>query len=192
MSSKQRVNWEQVEIEYRASTLSDRDFCEAKGLVYNTFRRYKSKGKWQKDLAEKVKHRAHELIMRTPPNGDLEPEEQLSVEASAKAIAGVVIGQRENLTRCRHLFENIALKLEKELDDPVVRKIVKEVQLVKDLDSDYFSGAFAKLVAGLEKVVNMERKAYGLDEKDDSEGEFEATLEQIAAEVQQLKDGESD
>jgi hypothetical protein len=194
-TEKRVIDWELVEKHYRAGILSNVQIAEECGLSEGMIRKRAKKDQWPKDLSVKIKQRTEELVRAKQaqavrgPSTSLTPiTEKQTVEANAEAAAIVLIAQKGSISRSHNLFRALMDELEettnnKELfaqlgelmdtssedDDGRVRqdKLAQIYQKVLSLPGRVDSAK--KVVEILEKLVKMEREAFGIDaEKQDN------------------------
>ena len=102
-SAKPRVDWEAVELEYRAGIRSLADigseFCvSAPGIL----KRAKKDG-WVRDLSAKIKAKAdakvNESLVNDLVNAKTAVSERQTIESNAQMLADIVLNQRTNVKR---------------------------------------------------------------------------------------------
>lgn len=99
------VDWERIEIDFRAGVKSLREIAEGSGTSHvNISKRAKKLG-WVRDLSTKIQAKADELVnaasVNTPVNKASPAAERVTVEAVANSQASIRLAHRAD-TRHRH------------------------------------------------------------------------------------------
>lgn len=208
IETKPATDWELIERHYRAGLLSLRQIAtEVGGVTEGAIRKRAGKDQWTRNLAEKIKQRAAELVRRElvvrVPSTQLTPAtEKQTVEANAQATAIVLIAQKGSIKRSHALFESLMAELEATTDNKELFAQLGELldtsgpnddgKMVRDTLNEVYKKVISltgrvdsakKLTEILEKVVKMEREAFGIDEGDKGMSPVDMILKKINAEA---------
>lgn len=201
--AKPKADWELIERYYRAGVLSLRQVANEGGVVESAIRKRAKRDGWVRNLNAKIQHRAAELVRKAAvrkqgAHQNSQSEKEI-VEDNAQAVAIILIAQKGSIKRGHALFA----KLLDELELTTANKALFE-QLGKLLDktsesdsgrvrqdklNEIYSKVIAlpgrvdsakKLVEMLEKLVRMEREAFGIDKEDSTESAIDTALNTLA------------
>ena len=166
------VDWERIEVDYRAGLLSLRELAIAHPNTNHVAiaRRAKKEG-WTRDLTAKIKAKAEDLVTRSVVTPDETARRAVTekevVEAGAAAIVQVRLSHRTDIQRSKRLVNTLLEHLE-ELGLPKVPdkgKPESETQAVRTLCLATLkdqSVILDKLVGTQKVLVAMEREAFGI------------------------------
>lgn len=180
MSTKQDLDWEAIERDYRAGLLSLREIGEKHGCTEGAIRKRAKKESWARDLAAKIQQKADDLVRKAEVRAEVRSTQIASerevVEANAAAIVNIRLGHRtdirssrelalkmlnelEALTDNRELFSSLGEMLadpgEKGVDklNELYRKVIDLPQRIKGIK---------ELSDTLKTLIGLEREAWGL------------------------------
>lgn len=189
---KPQIDWERIELDYRAGVKSLREIAEGSGTSHvNIAKRAKAQG-WVRDLTKKIEAKANELVNRslvnTPVNKASPAAEKATVEAVASTQASVRLAHRADIERTRRLCMGLMQELEQQSTAPELHKEV--LALLKKADKAELSAAeraklseaankagslgarsstLRSLSESLKVLIALERQAFGIrEELDDS------------------------
>lgn len=205
-AEKKVVDWEIAEKLYRAGMLSLRQIAEECGVTEGAIRKRAKKDQWTRNLAAKIKQRAEELVrkeaVRTPSTQLTPASEKEVVEANAQATAIILIAQKGSIKRMHRLFENLMAELEETTDNKELFVRLGELldesgedangRMIQDKLNEVYRKVISmvgridsskKLTEILEKVVKMEREAFGIDDGDKGLNEVDSLLKKINSEA---------
>lgn len=171
MSGKPKRNppdWEAIEREYRAGSLSIRQIAVDYGVTHGGIRRRATKDGWSRDLTEKVKQAVQQRVVSSavsiPPSRESVDTERDIIAAAADRGAAAIHG---HLARAARLASIADRNLE----------CLEALQAGQPLPFDFQTGkgdcttTLIKTTADLvERAANMERKALNLDDNKNAEG----------------------
>ena len=155
MKMKQ-VDWEKVEMEYRAGQLSVRAIAHEYGITEGAVRKRAKRDNWERNLAERVLSRVRDKLERSTQQvrslKDI-PEEKI-VEAAATRSLEIIDIHRKAAVQQREIVERLL--------EPVNKLMI-------DADMDTAKLKMLSIIArnlsgALDTLIAIERKAYGLDE----------------------------
>ena len=204
-TEKKTVDWELVEKHYRCDILSNVQIGKECGVSEGMIRKRAKKDGWTKDLKARIKQRTEELVradLVREPSTSLTPRtEQQTVEVASQATALVLIAQKGSIQRSHSLFEKLMAELELTTDNRELFEQLGELldtsgpdsngRYVKDKINEIYQKVISmqgrvdsakKLTEILEKVVKMEREAFGIDDGDKAETAIDTLLKKISLE----------
>ncbi|WP_151778333.1 hypothetical protein [Acinetobacter brisouii] len=185
MSEKKVIDWEKIELDYRAGVKSLRQIAGEHDIAESGIRRRAKQYEWIRDLAPKIKAKADDIVRRESVRSDVRTEKRISekqtIDESAHQQAAVRLSQRKDIQRSR----SIAMQLFDELEHQVG---VANVELLEDLGElmrseddkgqDKLNDIYHKIISlpgrvksmkdlsdTLRTLIVLERQAFGLDDE---------------------------
>ena len=194
MTDKQKPkappDWERIELDYRAGVKSNREIGAEHGVTEGAIRKRAKAQEWVKDLAGKIQAKAEELVRRDAVRAEVRANQSASeksvVEANAQAIADVRLAHRKDIGRARALTNTLLDELAKQTDPRTLELLEQLGELLRSEDDNgqdrrhdlYMkvislserSKTMKTLAESMQKLVDMERTAFGMDVKDAGSG----------------------
>ena len=191
---KKPINWDAVEIDYRAGILSIRQIARNHGCAHPTIREHAKRHGWERDLGAKVRQRTKEVLERQEAAAagrepstshahatgrvEGEAEAEAIVDAAARTQVEVVRGHRQAIAKAYKIAEALFTELmvgtegAATVDDLIAVVTANDDNgtrrrpLEKLTGLGTRSGAMRQLTASLRDLVTLERQAFGLDDDD--------------------------
>ncbi len=193
MAIPRKVDYDRIEPLWRAGLLSPRQIAEAytketgEPLSHAAVIKHFTKRGIPRDLSAKIRAKAEELVTRAVVTESVTPEARLSekqiVDGNANAVAAVLISQQADIRKGRAITQSLFAELESLVADPGVFEQLADLMDKSDDGEDGGRSradklneiyrkvismpgrvdSAKKLVETLEKLVKMERQAFGLD-----------------------------
>lgn len=142
------VDWEAIEIDYRAGIRTLRDMAGEYGVSHVAIKKRADKEGWSRDLSARIKARTEELVNRalvtTPVNA---AAERAVVEANAEMRATAIFRHRKDISRHNEIASKHEAALEAAEELPITARI----------------DAHKKLVETRKTLIGLEREALGID-----------------------------
>lgn len=209
-SKENAIDWDAIEKAFRLGTKSNKQLAEQFGVQPSSIGRRAEKYGWVVDKAEEVDAVRNSLLIQAA-SGKANPNatpSALDIKAAGQVAADVVLAHRSDIGRTRGLFQSLlgeveTATLEKGSFEMVVDQLRK---LMGSKDDEAFKAALGekiydliismqkltsvhgridaakKLTEILEKVVRMEREAFGIDTTADKPAfEYEALMKKVHA-----------
>lgn len=205
---KPSVDWDLIEIDYRAGVKTLEQMGLDHGVTKGRISQVAKKKGWTRDINAKIKAKADAKVNEAAVNAKLnEPKRRLAeqdvVEANAELQYRVRMEHRRDIGRTRSLFVNLLGELE-DITTKEGQRLAEEMfELLAPQEDEDNTAAMRryenlrkkfdqvvgmsgridsakKLTEMLEKLVKMERDAFGIkDEGDKGSGGYEDLLAQI-------------
>ena len=192
-------DWERIELDYRAGVLSLREIADGSGVSHVSISKRAKKNGWVRDLSAKIKAKADELVntatVNRPVNKASPVSEKEMVDGVAQARASVQLEHRRDIQRGRKLVNSLLDELEQETDPKTLdelRELGKLMVSPDDKGRDKLNEIYHAVIGlpersktmkvlaeSLQKLVDMERAAFNMDEKEAPEGEDRARYKQM-------------
>lgn len=185
--SKSSVDWERIEVEYRAGVLSLREIADKYGITEGAIRKRAKRDSWERDLSAKIKAKTESLVRKELVRSTVRIEtatEKEVVDATADAVAVIEIKQRKDIGRNRSLAMRLMEELEVTTDSKELFAQLGEIMSGSEEFSDQAKALYRKAISMPQRVdsmqklantmkvlIDLERKAYGIDGEKNSPGD---------------------
>lgn len=187
-SSVAPIDWERIELDYRAGVKSLREIAEGSGVSHVAIsKRAKAQG-WTRSLKAKIQAKADDLVNKAMVNSQVNSvnpvSERETIDANAQAVASVKMAHRQDIQRARRITMSLLEELELQTGRDTVVMLEQLGELLRSEDdkgADKLNDLYKKIVSlpgraktmkdlgdSLRVLVAMERQAFGLDDKDNS------------------------
>lgn len=208
--ARAKIDWEAVELDYRAGVKTLRTMAGEHGCAESAIRKKAKEQNWSRDLEEKVRQRAQEKVrkaeVRAQVRTELEPTERMQIEVMAEVQADVVLSHRRQIGRSRNLTMKLLDELETQCDNPDLlaqlgdefigppitgndpedraaerdRRRLREA-FDKAINLSNRAGTLKTLADALKTLVALEREAFNITNGDQQQGgRLEDFLDQLA------------
>lgn len=181
MSTKKSVDWERVELEYRAGIKSLRELAAAHGVSHTAINKRARAAGWERDLRARIQARAETKVSTAVVSSEVAAATKLReaeiVEANAEAIARVRLAHRSDIRRARELAIRLLTELEAQTSQPDLLERLGEI--MRDPDGagrDALNDLYRRVVSltgrvtnlktlsdALRNLIGLEREAWALD-----------------------------
>lgn len=186
MSDRVKVNWEKVELAYRANVKTVAQIAKEFGIKDSTLRSRAKRNRWSRDLGKRIRLEANKIVNANAVKrevGRLESIENTTVEENAKLTASIRISHRKDIGTARQLsmmlFDDLKAQIgadnRKRLEDLFITALKAGVIDESALEAYERVTSVSNHVRTLKdladimtKFVALERQAYGLDDTDNS------------------------
>ena len=191
--STKAVDWERIELDYRAGIKTLRQIAEENGITHGAINKRAKRDGWERDLSEKIQSKADALVSKALVSKAVSMETKVSerqvIEVAAQAVADVRLAHRRDIHRARNLANALLDELEQQTNSETLALLNELGELLRNPDdkgmdklNDLYHAIIALpersktmkvLVESLQKLVDMERTAFGMDAKgadDDKKG----------------------
>lgn len=198
------VDWERIELDYRAGIKTLRQIADEHGISHGAVNKRAKRDGWERDLTEKIKAKADALVSKAAVSTQVSKESKLAerqvVDANAQAVADVRLGHRRDIRRARSLTNALLDELERETDPETLKHLQSLGALLTNVDekggrdrlNELYQAVLSLpersktmkvLAESLQKLVDMERTAFGMDKVDPmGPGNGEGGIARIAVE----------
>lgn len=181
-------DWGQIEADYRAGVKPLRQIAEEHGITHGAINKRAKKLEWTRDLAGKINAKADALVSKAAVSSEVSAArlvtEKAVVDANATLQYQIRMEHRADIKRSRSLFQTLLGELEvttthaeqiealfdevhkapgpdaKGPEHAAYNKLLKALNDVLSIPGRVDSGK--KIVEMLEKLVRMEREAFGI------------------------------
>lgn len=193
------VDWERIEIDYRAGVLSLAEIGKVYGVTKGRISQVASRDGWERDLSAKIAARVEAKLNKAAVNGELNEAkaftERQVVEAGAQAIAAVRIAHRTDIGRARALVLHLLSELEAQtegIEDFKALGVLLRSEDEKGVDrlNDAYQKALSLsgrisnikvLSDALKNLIGLEADAWGLNAKNPAADADDARMGDVEA-----------
>lgn len=185
MTEKKIIDWEKIELEYRAGVRSLREIASEYGVSDTAIRKRAKRDDWSRDLSAKIKAKADDLVRKEQVRTEVRTANPISeketIDANANLVASVRLSHRKDIQRSR----KIAMSLFDELEMMVGQENVKLLEMLGELmwspddkGNDKVNDLYMKIISmpgrvksmkdlsdTLKTLIGLERQAFGLDDE---------------------------
>lgn len=182
MAEKKQIDWEKIELDYRAGIKTLRQIADEHGISHGAINKRAKSQDWSRDLTAKIAKKADELVSKNLVSKKVSKEkatsERVIIETVANESAQVQIRQRDDITRFQNILGNLYAELENITGEDNALAIKKLTDILDDESS--VSGellvVFEKMMSlpsrvkiakdlgdTLTKIIPLERTIYKMD-----------------------------
>lgn len=173
MSDKDDIDWLAVEADYRPNILSLRAIGDKYGCTEGAIRKRAKKEGWVRDLSEKIKSRADDLVRRELARNSTQNESDI-INANATNSAAIQIAERKDVSKARDIVMSLFGELEHQVNNKELYEKLGEI-LEEQNDSKMVElyrkvssfagrvGSMKSLSDALKTMIELERRVYKID-----------------------------
>jgi hypothetical protein len=180
VANRKIIDWEAVEIQYRAGIRSLKDIGAEFGVSDAGILKRAKRDGWARDLKAKIQAKADAKVSASLVSGEVSAQTRVAesqvIEAEATTQATIRISQRKDIARSRRLAMALLEELEivtgnRELFDELGEILRSPDERGNDKRNDLYNKVISsagrvdsmkKLAETLKTLVALEREAYGL------------------------------
>jgi len=189
---KSPIDWEAVELHYRAGIRSLKDIGAEFGVSDAGIIKRAKRDDWERDLRAKIQAKAEAKVSASLVSAEVSAQTKVAerqiVDANAQAVADVRLAHRRDIRRARKLTNALLDELEQQTDPETLALLSQLGEMLcnpdektgRDKLNELYNAVISlpersktmKLLAeSLQKMVDMERQAFGMDAKDSGGGD---------------------
>lgn len=198
----QSPDWVRIELDYRAGVKSLRQIASEHDISDTAIRKRAKRDEWERDLAPKIQAKADALVRRAQVRAEVRSLQTVAekelVDANAQAIADVQLSHRKDIARTRSVTMALLSELELQTGAENVALLEQLGDLLRKPNAkgeDKLNDLYHKIIAlpsrsktamdlsnSLRVLVEMERKAFGMDKPHEEQAQdtLKAVLYDIA------------
>jgi hypothetical protein len=200
---KRVVDWDAIEPHYRAGVISLKELGAQHDVSDAAIIKHAKKNGWTRDLTAKIKAKADAKVSAAVVSVEVSAKRALTekqvIEANADVQVAIRLGHRKDIARGRKLFGALMAELEATTDNKDLFARLGELLDESEVDEDgkarqdklneiyrkviSLSGRVdngKKVIEMLEKLVRLEREAFGIDKDGATENPVDAALKALA------------
>lgn len=198
------IDWESVEIQYRAGVRSLKDIGREFDVSDAAIVKRAKRDGWSRDLRAKIQAKADakvsEALVSARVSAQTKSRERDVIEANASVIADALLLQREDVRRGRTLVMSLFEELEHETAHrDLYQRLGELMQSPDDAGVDKLNELYRKVISlpqridGVRKLseslriqIELERKVLNIDERAPVKPETELADEELEAKLSRL------
>ena len=179
------VEWERIELDYRAGIKSLRQIAGEHGITEGAIRKRAKREEWTRDLSERIQDKAEQLVRKEAVRSEVRAERAASerqvVDANAQAVAEVRLNHRRDVQRARRLCMALLEELEQQSEQmPELQELGELLRKPDDKGQDKLNDLYQAVIGLPERtktlkalaeamrvLIALEREAFGLKESQD-------------------------
>lgn len=197
-AEKRTRDWERIEVQYRANTLSLREIASEHGITEGAIRKKAKAEGWERDLSGKVKAKADALVRKEQVRsevraGSAETEKQV-VEVEAQVQARIRLSHRSDIARNRNLLRKLVDELEHQTDNMDLLRQLGEIMFSPDdKGKDRLNEVYHTIISlpertktmkalgeTLKVLIGLEREAFGITAQEQAADPLAELFKQVA------------
>ena len=172
MTAARTIDWERIELDYRAGVKTLRQIAEENDVTHGAINKRAKRDGWERDLSAKIVAKAESLVSKAEVSKQVSKEalvtERAVIEANAQAIADVILSHRKDIQRNRSLAGKMLSELEAQTNDPELFEQLAELMAEPDQ-------------SGVDKLNILYRKVLSLPSRIDSAKKLAETMRVMVA-----------
>jgi hypothetical protein len=197
-ADKKTRDWERIEVQYRANTLSLREIASEHGITEGAIRKKAKAEGWERDLSGKVKAKADALVRKEQVRsevraGSAETEKQV-IEVEAQVQARIRISHRSDIERNRNLLRKLVDELEHHTDNTdLLAKLGEFMCEPNEQGKDRLNEMYRAVISLPERtktmkalgetlkiLIGLEREAFGIAAQEQAANPLASLLDQVS------------
>lgn len=185
MAEKKVIDWEKIELDYRAGIKSLRQIAGEHDIAESGIRRRAKQYEWVRDLSEKIKAKADDIVRTESVRSSVRTKTTISekdkIDVSANEVASVRLSHRKDIQRSRSIAMRLFDELEHQVGVENAENLEKLGELLRSEDDkgrDALNDIYHKIISmpgrvksmkdlsdTLKTLIGLERQAFGLDDE---------------------------
>lgn len=186
-AARSAPDWERIELDYRAGIKTLRQIGEEHGITHGAINKRAKRDGWERDLSQKIQAKADALVSKAAVSSEVSAVSKIAerqlVDANAQTVAEVRLAHRRDIHRARRLTNALLLELEQQTDPVTLELLGNLGELLEKPDEktgrDKLNELYQAVISlpersktmkvlaeSLQKLVDMERTAFGMDAKE--------------------------
>lgn len=196
--SSKSIDWEAVEVQYRAGLRSLKDIGAEFGVSDAAIIKRAKRDEWVRNLKAKIQAKADAKVSAAMVSAEVskltKQREKEVIEVESQAQARVRLEHRKDIQRYRNLVAGMLKELEAETGDPALFAQIGEIlaggeEAAPDKLQEAYRRAISlpqridgvkKLADTLKILIGLERQAYGISDNADGDRPADSAAETVA------------
>ena len=200
MSEKKVIDWEKIELDYRAGIKSLREIADEHGISHVSINKRAKRDDWVRDLSAKIKAKSDNMVTKSLVTSLVTSEKRISekeiIDANAQAITNVVLDQRTDVQRAMRVTNALFEELENQVGIENALQLEQLGELLRSEDDkgrDALNDIYHKIISlpgrvkaakdlgdNLKTLVMLQRHILKIDEQTSSSDALADLLNRIA------------
>ncbi len=200
MAEKKVIDWEKIELDYRAGIKSLREIADEHGISHVSINKRAKRDDWVRDLSAKIKAKSDNMVTKSLVTSLVTSEKRISekeiIDANAQAITNVVLEQRTDVQRAMRVTNALFEELENQVGIENALQLEQLGELLRSEDDkgrDALNDIYHKIISlpgrvkaakdlgdSLKTLVMLQRHILKIDEQTSSSDALADLLNRIA------------
>ncbi|MEG2265260.1 MAG: hypothetical protein RSC68_13095 [Acinetobacter sp.] len=200
MAEKKVIDWEKIELDYRAGIKSLREIADEHGISHVSINKRAKRDDWVRDLSAKIKAKSDNMVTKSLVTSLVTSEKRISekeiIDANAQAITNVVLDQRTDVQRAMRVTNALFEELENQVGIENALQLEELGELLRSEDDkgrDALNDIYHKIISlpgrvkaakdlgdNLKTLVMLQRHILKIDEQTSSSDALADLLNRIA------------
>ncbi len=200
MAEKKVIDWEKIELDYRAGIKSLREIADEHGISHVSINKRAKRDDWVRDLSAKIKAKSDNMVTKSLVTSLVTSEKRISekeiIDANAQAITNVVLEQRRDVQRAMRVTNALFEELENQVGIENALQLEQLGELLRSEDDkgrDALNDIYHKIISlpgrvkaakdlgdNLKTLVMLQRHILKIDEQTSSSDALADLLNRIA------------
>lgn len=177
MAKRRKIDWERIEIDYRAGVKTLRQIGDDHGISHAAVSKRAKAEEWERDLSAKIRAKAKDKVTKASvTNKVTSVTEKEVIESEAELQSRIALSHREDIPKKRDLVSKLFAEIEAMTDGAEVMETIqealasggmealaREVRKVTSLPQR-IKGT-SELVTAYKSLLALERQAFSLDDE---------------------------
>jgi hypothetical protein len=207
VAKRKSVDRERLELDYRAGIKTFREMATDHGISAPRVKQIATEEKWTRDLTKRVKAAAEDKLNKTILNNKLnagrkKASEKELVESISDDIVIIRLAHRSDIGSTRDLFRSLLTECKAETGTPELFESIAQLLDTSGPDQtgtwrqDKLNEIYKKVISTpgriesakkltemLEKLVKLERQAFGITDGEDEKEGFDMVIKSLGAKL---------
>lgn len=205
-TEKKVVDWEAMEPHYRAGAKSLSQLASEFGCSDAAIVKHAKKHGWSRDKAAQVRAKADEKVRAATVSESVRAQraqtkakhQEAVLDAEAEVQSQVRLRHRSDIRRLRNLAAKLTDELEQQTDNlPLYQELGELLRSPNDNGVDKLNDLYHKVISTgsrvsavkqlaeiLEKIIKLEREAFGIDREEGSASPLDEMLKRVSAHLE--------
>jgi len=180
-----KADWERIELEYRVGIKTLRQIAEEHHITHGAINKRARRDGWERDLSAKIQAKADALVSKAAVSTEVSKETRIAekqiIDHGAAQVAEVKLSHRKDIHRAKRITSTLLDELEAQSNPETVQMLREFGDIMRapdergnDKRNDIYQAiielperakTLKTLTESLQKQVDMERQAFGMDAK---------------------------
>ena len=191
MDKKKKIDWEKIEVDYRAGVKTLREIADEHNITHGAINKRAKRDGWERDLTAKIKAKSDFLVSKSLVSSEVSKERRILesdiINANATNSASIQIAERKDVSKARDIVMSLFGELEHQVNNKELYEKLGEileeqneskmVELYRKVSS--FAGrvgSMKSLSDALKTMIELERRVYKIDDQSSDHETYEEYL----------------
>lgn len=200
MAEKRVIDWESIELEYRAGVKTLREIASSHGITHGAINRRAIRDDWTRNLSAKIQSKADAIVSKAEVSKKVSKEslvtEKQIIEVNANIQATITLKHREKISKHQLLCGKLLEELIDQTVSPDELKQLGDLMLDTELNFDKLNATYHKVISTPSRIdsmkklsetaktlVGLERQVYGIADNANGDADEKPASKKITFEV---------